>query len=555
MEASQEVRVTKGIPSEWGACSHTVSLDHIPSSLVYWKDSIAVGLSSGDITILNAITGRQVAVLSGHNLWVRSLAFSLDGTLLVSGGDDTTIKLWNIQTGGIIQVFHGHTGQVSSVSISPDCTMIASASDNTIHLWQVETGDWFCAISGHSNHVNSVNFSPINPELLISASDDHTIRQWDMKGHQIGPIYEGDGVTFSLDGAHFVSWRKQVATVRNSGFGVLFELQVSNHNIQHCCFSPDGKFVAGGAGCTIYIWNITGSGPHLVQTLIEHTNDITSLTFPSSLISASRDYMVKFWQGCVSSIDPVTAGAKSTPLNPSSIESVSLQARDGLAISSDSAGVVKTWDILTGQCRESFQTPAESSTWRDAQLIEGRLVFVWHQDQTIHIWDAEKGELLQKFNTPESRSKGIRISGDGSKVFLLIGRLIQAYSIWTGEAVGEVELEDGGYLDPHCVDGSRIWVCFGDSPAQGWDFGVPDSSPIPLSNTFLDETYLNFVGGVREWSTGSCVIENVATGKAVFHLVGRYAEPTEVQLGGLYLIAGYTTGEVLILDFNHVTLL
>ena len=92
----------------------------------------------------------------------------------------------------------------------------------------------------------------------------------------------------------------------------------------------------------------------LIKTLIGHTGNISSPIFPSSLISASRDNTIKFWQIGTPSTDPVTIDIKYPPPTPPSIESVSMQVRDGVAISSDGAGVVKTWDILTGLCKASF---------------------------------------------------------------------------------------------------------------------------------------------------------------------------------------------------------
>jgi len=185
--------VVKGILAEWGRCSRTVFLNDNPFSLAYWADTIAVGLSSGDIAILDAITGSQAVVLSGHTELVASLAFSLDGTLLVSGSYDHTVKLWDIQTGGVVKTFCGHTHYVFSVSISPDSTTIASGSkDSTIRLWHVQAGNCFCIIDGHSNGINFIDFSPTNPKLLISASSDCTVRQWDTDGCQVGPTHEDD---------------------------------------------------------------------------------------------------------------------------------------------------------------------------------------------------------------------------------------------------------------------------------------------------------------------------------------------------------------------------
>ena len=548
--------MVKGL-QKWGTCSRTVSFDYIPLALSCWKDLIAVGLWSGDIIILDAITGVYTSVLSNHTERANSLAFSLDGSFLVSGSYDKTVNLWDIQTGGVIKAFYGHTRSVRSVSISPDCTMIASGSpDHKIRLWDIQTGECHCVIDGHSDEVNFVSFLPTNPKLLISASHDNTIRQWDIDGHQIGSVYEGQCVAFSSDRTHFVSWKwgKGVAIVQNSDSrGIVAELRSPGDGFQCCCVSPGGKFVAGVDYCTIYIWDITGLDPCLVETLSGHTTDITSLTFSSSLISASEDKSIKFWQTGASSVDLVVSDSKSTPNTLVSIASVTLQTAGGIAISSDLAGVVKTWDILTGNCKASFQTPAEDNIWRDAQLIEDRMTCVWlDEDKTIHIWDTEKGEHLQIPGTQcTSDCSDLRISGDGSKVFLLSRESIQAWSIWTGEFVAEMRLMGKPLYNSLIVEGSRVWFFLEDLQTQGWDIGIPNSTPAPLSSISPAKLSLCFLGTKLQHMSLSR-IEDMVTRKEVFQLSGRYAKPWVAQCDDQYLIAGYRSGEVLILNLDHV---
>ena len=101
-ELSQEVKVVKGLPAEWGMCSRTVTFGHSSLFLTCWKDTVVVGLKSGDIITLDGVTGSQTSILSGHTASVGSLAFSPDGALLASGSDDNTIKLWDMQTGGVM---------------------------------------------------------------------------------------------------------------------------------------------------------------------------------------------------------------------------------------------------------------------------------------------------------------------------------------------------------------------------------------------------------------------------------------------------------------------
>ena len=550
-------RVVKGFEAGWGICSRTVSLDDWIWALSYWNNTIAVGYQNRDIIILNAITGSQKAVLSGHLRTVYCVTFSLDGKSLVSGSDDTTVKLWDVQTGGTVKTFCGHTNSVSSVSISVDCTMIASGSDdNTIHLWDIQTQVCLCVIEQQGG-IDSASFSPTNPQYIISTSCGK-VWQWDVNGHQIPPTYDGTHIAFSPDHTQFALCNEQVVTVQSSDSGVIVaEFYVTNNHTSYCCFSPDGRLVAAAADSTAYVWDITNPDPHLVEAFVSHTGDITSLVFssPSSLISASEDSSIKFWKIGALSTPPVTTDPGSTPSTLPPIYSVSLQVRAGIAISCDNEGMVKTWDVSTGLCKGSFQTPVEDSSWRDVQLIDNRLIIVWYSNSIIHIWDINNGEFLQTVDAPLSRLMGLRISGDGSKVFCLTNQSIQAWSVYTGELVGEVKLElkRDWYLNPLQMDHSRIWIEFNDSSTQGWDFGISGSPPTQLFDVSITRPLLDLIGGSAWQADVPYRIKDTVTGNKVFQLSGRYARPTEVQWDGQYLVAGYESGEVLILDFHYVS--
>ena len=226
---------------------------------------------------------------------------------------------------------------------------------------------------------------------------------------------------------------------------------------------------------------------------------------------------------------------------------VSLQTKDGIAISSDSAGVIKTWDISTGICKASFQTPASQVgfwTQRDAQLIDNRIIFAWYNDSKIYIWGTEKGILLQTLEATELND--LMILGDGSKVISLGKRSIQAWSMWTWKLVDKVELSLKGalYLDSFCTNGSKAYVCSKNSSAQeGWDFGMSGSFPIPFDPS-TERPYLDFIGG-NKWQTDNpSWIKDIVTGKEIFQLAGIYPKPNDIQWDGQYLVAGYDSGEV-----------
>jgi len=548
----QGVKVVKGLQAGWGVCSRTVLLDSTPFALACWNNLIAAGLSSGNITTLNVTTGICISNLSGHTACVRSLAFLSDGTSIVSGSDDGTVRLWDIQTGGVVRVFYGHSDMVWSISISPDQTMIASASaDKTVRLWNAQTGECCCTIR-HNNVVYTANFSPTNSKLLISASSGGVVQQWNINGHKIGLAYEGWYAAFSPDGTHIVSWIPGV-TVRDSNSGVIVtKLQTLSSDVQHCCFSPNGKFVVGASSTVIYIWDITSLNPHLIKCLVGHTRSITSIAFSSTLFSSSNDRSIKFWQIDDSSTNKVLADTKSRPLSSTPIMTLSVHARDCAAISSDRAGLVRVWDISTGLCKASATTSAGPHSHRDIQLIDGELLIVWCTHELIHIWDTKKVNHPKIVGARfDFSTTSIRISGDGSRVFLLDREHIQALSIQTGKVVGKVRLEGEPSNHPLTVDGLRVWVYFKSLPTRWWDFGIPSSTSTGLSSPPLVTSRLDFIHSTTEGTTTKLFrVKDTFTGKEIFQMSGRYIDVAKMQCDGQYLVASYESGELLILDFG-----
>jgi len=557
MELSKEVKVVQGLPAKWGACFRTVIMHTIPLSLICWKDTVAVGLGSGDIVILDGTTGNQVVTLSGHTKAVHSVAVSSDGALFVSGSWDKTIKQWDLQTGGVIKTLYGHTEGVRSVSISTDHITIASvSSDKTLRLWDIQTGKCHHIIE-QKDEAQYVSFSPTDQQHLIFASD-RNIQQWEIGGHGINHGYEGYNPTFSPDGTHFASYNSYPGTVviQNSSSGaVVAEFPVvCGDNTECCCFSPDGRLIAVTPSKDIQIWDITGSDPQHIETFVGHSPIIHSVVFSSSSslisssssISSSYDSSVKFWQITVPSTDNITTHSKTTSIGSALIRSITLQAEDSITISSDSNGVVKVWDLSTGICTASFQTPAKEVKQCDVRLIGNRLIFAWSADKEIYIYDVERGGLLDTMYGLLKSLIDIRISEDGSIVFCLDGDYVYALSIQTGEAVGKAPLRIVGVISL-IVDGSRAWVYSPWEGIRGWDFGVTDSPPIKL----VDPPSLSF-SDTKQWDIGLSMIRDTVTGQVIFKMGGKYTHPVDVQLGGKYVAIRYESGEVLVLDFSNV---
>ncbi|KEP49004.1 tyrosine kinase family catalytic domain protein [Rhizoctonia solani 123E] len=179
---------------------------------------------------------------NGHTKVVNSVQFSPDGTRVVSGSYDKTIRVWDVEHGtAVIGPLDGHTESVSSVSVSPDGSQIASCSaDKTIRLWDTRSGRTIGNLcEGHTSWVNSVAFSP-RGTYVASGDGDNTVRVWDIRSSRQVQLYEEHtGSVFSV------------------------------------AFSPCGQYIASGSHDTkIIIRNILGeesglaypSGPHVITS-------------------------------------------------------------------------------------------------------------------------------------------------------------------------------------------------------------------------------------------------------------------------------------------------
>ena len=117
----------------------------------------------------NAKSLEPFLILRGHVGNVRSVSFSPDGTLIASGSDDKTVKIWDAATGTILRSLRGHSASVTSVFFSPDGkTVISSGKDKTVRVWDAATGEAIQRSAGVSCEGTPAAFSPDGKFLATS---------------------------------------------------------------------------------------------------------------------------------------------------------------------------------------------------------------------------------------------------------------------------------------------------------------------------------------------------------------------------------------------------
>lgn len=153
--------------------------------------------------IWNMDTGEELRELRGHTRGVRCLQF--DEAKLITGSMDRTLKIWNWRTGALIRTLEGHTEGIVCLNFN-DHLLASGSADSNIKIWNFKTGQCH-TLRGHTDWVNAVTlWSGTAPKVpstpgtdtdgaentfLFSASDDGTIRLWDLALNECLMVFTG----------------------------------------------------------------------------------------------------------------------------------------------------------------------------------------------------------------------------------------------------------------------------------------------------------------------------------------------------------------------------
>ncbi|PSK60590.1 hypothetical protein B9Z65_740 [Elsinoe australis] len=156
--------------------------------LQFDESILATGSYDATIKIWDIETGTCLRTLTGHTSGIRCLQF--DDTKLMSGSMDNTIKVWNWRTGQLLRTFHAHNGGV--IALHFDTHFLVSGSmDQTIRVYDLRfSTKCTFLLRGHTDWVNAVKIDSAS-RTLLSASDDCTVRLWDLDTKQCIKVFEG----------------------------------------------------------------------------------------------------------------------------------------------------------------------------------------------------------------------------------------------------------------------------------------------------------------------------------------------------------------------------
>ncbi|MEU9444038.1 TIR domain-containing protein [Streptomyces sp. NPDC048304] len=263
---------------------------------------LVTGGNDGVVRLWDPATGQGRRILRGHGRRIGTLSFSADGSMLAAGGNDGVVRVWHAASGRRLRELTGHSDRLVSAAFGPTGHLLATASsDGDIYLWNAATGEYQRALDVETDHVWAEAFSA-DGELLATANDDDTVRLWyRATGAHVATITEHFGrvraIAFRSDGAVLATGcddRKvriwDVAEGRITGV-----LGGHTDRVYAVGFAPDGSWLASASwDGTAVIWK----DGETVHRLTGHTGKLwTAAVHPSRplLATAGDDRTVRLW--------------------------------------------------------------------------------------------------------------------------------------------------------------------------------------------------------------------------------------------------------------------
>ncbi|MCI0464303.1 MAG: PQQ-binding-like beta-propeller repeat protein [Gemmataceae bacterium] len=403
-----------------------------------------------------------------------ALAFSPNGKVLASGGEDQTLCLWDAATGKELHRLTGHGYAVCDVAFSADGKRVASSSgiQRTIRVWDTATGKelhrWRTELD-----VYLLAFAPGG--RLVSSEADGAIRFWDpATGKQVGFLR---GHREGVSSIAFVRGDKTVVTSGRHDRAIVHrelatgrELGRFEGNGGPAAVSPNGKLVAAQRG-PVRVWELaTGKQ---IQTIPAGDRVATFLAF----LPDNRTLVVATENWILHVLDVATGKSLRTITAPTIGVHDSALSPDGRVVAAVThSGTVQMWEVATGKelCPlEGHRGPVAGVGYSP----DGKLVITRGPSRDIRLWDPATGREVGVLEGHTDYIKAMAISPDGKLVASAAGSQDRTVRLWDVAARKEVRrLQVVGWIGAPAAkalafspDGARLASGADDVAIRLWD--------------------------------------------------------------------------------------
>lgn len=384
------------------------------------SDSKQIVSASADSTIRiwDVRTGKCLNTLKGHTFFVNYAIFSPNSKQIVSASSDNTIRIWDVNSGDCKKIIAGHTNSVNTVDFSQNGMFVVSASDDKIiRLWNIHSEhNLHNTMKVETERTGGFTFSPdskfvvmrSNGKLIIlNVYTGECIDTFDTKTSSIrDALFSPDGqiILSASDDKTISNWDTRTGKC-------LKKIERYNNSFYSAAFSPNGKrIVSMLGGDSLSVWDV--STGNCLYKLAGHTNTILSVCFSPNgkqIVSASHDKTVRIW-------DANSGKCINILKHPRSVSAVSCSP-DGQQIVSASydENNIYIWDSRTGKCLETLEGHTDG-VYSVGFSHNGKMVISSSGDHTVRIWDALTGICLQVLNGHTASVNFASFSPDGKRI-------------------------------------------------------------------------------------------------------------------------------------------
>lgn len=428
--------------------------------------------------------------LRGHDGPVRSVAFSPNGQLVLSGSDDNTIRLWDVITGQPVQTLRGHGSSVQSCVFSPDGQWVLSGGkDERVRLWNLagyeETRVLHSTVfQGHVDAVLSARFSPDGSQI-VTASRDRTASLWDSQtGKRIRQFQEGH--EFLASNAVFFADGQRLATGAGDNSVRVWDLANGTQQavfaptgrIGTLAVSPDGKWlVTGSPGNEATVWNIQTRKP--VATLSGHTGEVSAVAFSPTgalLVSGDENGNLLLWKMDAGASRWIQAGELEG--HSRTITAMRFSADGARLITSSGDKTCAQWDVA-GR-RELRNLVLKHPDWVSSLDLspDGTMALTACDDGAVRLWRLADAKLVGTLQSPDGIFNSVSFSPDG-RTALVTSSSDRTVKLWNLAGAGSDNATTETLLDFNKL-GGLIWsaqfapdgrhvLTIGGNDAELWD--------------------------------------------------------------------------------------
>jgi WD40 repeat protein len=389
--------------------------------------TLAMANDDGTVVLYDIVNGRQIGdTLKGHKGMVYAVAFSAEGTVLLSGGADGRLLCWDTQTRSQRSPLGKASSGVSDIAVSRDKKTIVTANwDGTVAVWDLNQENPLAVVLPfpRQGSVSSIAFDSTG-HLLLSGGYDGTTVLWDLSGRRPPAVLPTDhqgqviSIAWSAEGSRFaLTQSKDSIVLGNPAEPTSTARQPVGHKVlSNLVFTARGKRLLFGTSDGVVLWDVESGMESAILPLPTAAPVVRVAYSPVDELAAVSDR-----DGAITLLDAHTLQPKvGRPMGHAKNVLSLTFSPDGqmLASASEEEGrSLVLWRVsdrrqIWQAALASGKEPTDVAFSRDGTVLASA-----HFDGPIMLWDVATGQDIGKLIPGHSNgAEAVAFSPDGTRL-------------------------------------------------------------------------------------------------------------------------------------------